>query len=580
MNSTTLLRKYFGPLLAGILLLRIAAMTLWLAALIPARLDITFPEGQTVAPAYDVANGRPAYRDWRQWPHSFAPYAPLTYYPVGWAARAFSAAPSPRLVYLVGRTLAFASVLGIGAVIYLIGRSLALSRLWSLAAVGVFAHWRVLLEFGASCRPDAPRTFFALLALWLILRRPGGSWRTLLAALASLYVSLWIKPTAWAQAAAIAAWTWQRFGARRTLAIGAAFLAAGILPVLALDHHFHGLLLANMNATMNFPYTLDMVAAFYRPPVRWESLVIELGLALSLVQLWRMRPQGLARIGCSRQFVSVPEASDVSDSQSPARYFWLALALAVITDSLLMLKGGSDINYLYDAYALAAVAAAWLTARLWRRESILNAQSSISHSDNPQSEIRNPQLIGATGAGEGVRAPSDNPQSGAGEDARAPGHISHSAFREALLWLVIVPLTLWQALLYFPTLRDDVQRARLISQPPPILRMLAGARGPVLCTEAAVTLTSSGVNSILDLSLYGESVRRGLISDAPLLSSIREQRFEYIILSVQLLQVFGEGTPKERNLYSPGFMDSVRRYYEPIKVVGGFRVYAPKKASS
>jgi hypothetical protein len=60
-----------------------------------------------------------------------------------------------------------------------------------------------------------------------------------------------------------------------------------------------------------------------------------------------------------------------------------------------------------------------------------------------------------------------------------------------------------------------------------------------------------------------------------LLSRIRDQRFDYIVLPEGLLKVFAEGTPNERNLFCPEFMPSVRKYYTVKKVVGTFRVYVP-----
>lgn len=497
MPLTSLLRKYFGPLLAGLMLLRILSMTLWMAVMIPAWLDLTFPEGSMVATSLDVARGRPAYQDWRQWPHAFAPYAPATYYPVGWTARALSAKPSPRLVYLVGRGFAFASVLGIFALIYLLGRQLGLGRIWSLAAVGVFSHWQMLLEFGTSFRPDAPKTFFSLLALWLVLRSPRGSWRVLAAALASLYVSLWIKPTAWAEGLIVAAWTWRRFGARRALAIGAGFIASGLIPIYLLNRHFHGALLQNITATMNFGYTLDVVSIFFSAPLRWENLVLESALVLACVMAWR------------------PE-------EKSRHLFWWGVLLAILIDIALMLKGGSDINYLFDAYALATLAVVTWVARLWCGES------------------------------------------------RLP-----RAVREGVLWLIVTPLVIWGAAQSFSTIRTDFRGALAWWDPPPIQRFLAGRQGAILSTVPSVTLAVSDVNGVMDFSLYGESYRRGLLDPEPLLGRIRRHQFDFIVLPEGLLKVFAEGTPSERNLFCPDFMPTVRKYYRVERVVGTFRVYVP-----
>jgi hypothetical protein len=117
----------------------------------------------------------------------------------------------------------------------------------------------------------------------------------------------------------------------------------------------------------------------------------------------------------------------------------------------MMLKGGSDINYLFDAYALTSVATVAWIAQLWRGESRL------------------PRVA-----------------------------------REGALWALIMPLVLWNALLYFPTIRDDFQRAVGWWEPSPIERMLGGRKGALLSTVPSVTLAVADVNGVMDFSLYGE----------------------------------------------------------------------------
>src|SRR5690349_21183605 len=136
-TTLDLLKRYFGPLVAGLLVARVAALYFATALFIPIRTDITFPEGALVARAMDAAQGRPVYQDWRQWPHAFAPYPPLAYYPAGWIARAAGAAHDPAALYAIGRSISLAALIGIFIMVYLLGRRLGLSRGWSLAGASM-----------------------------------------------------------------------------------------------------------------------------------------------------------------------------------------------------------------------------------------------------------------------------------------------------------------------------------------------------------------------------------------------------------------------------------------------------------
>src|SRR5690242_15935341 len=111
------------------MLLRLAVLCVWLGMIVPEHPDLSFPEGALVGRALDVARGESPYHDWRLWPHAFAPYPPLAYYPAGWAARALAGpAPAPHTVYMVGRSFSLLAMLGVFTLIYLFGRRLGLSR--------------------------------------------------------------------------------------------------------------------------------------------------------------------------------------------------------------------------------------------------------------------------------------------------------------------------------------------------------------------------------------------------------------------------------------------------------------------
>lgn len=332
-------RRLIGPVCAGLVLLRLAYLFLWIAAEIPTYPDRSFPEGALVARAIDVAEGRSPYHDWRQWPHAFAPYPPLAYYPVGWLARAFAPHPAPHQVYMVGRLFSFTMVIGIFGLIFLFARRLGMSRLWSLIAVAAMGECQNLLDYCTSYRPDAPKVFFAFLALWLMLRpRPG--WRTLAGVAAALYVAMWFKPTAWAVGVLAAWWCWRNFGARRALAAGAAFAAAGLIPLWLLDCHWHGLLLLNIVDSLRNGMTLGGIWGFLTGADIEFRLILLLGLVVAVDALRR------------------PEFRE-------QRLLLAAVPVALAASLLQMLKVGGDINYLLDIFPLAALMMVWCGNRLW-----------------------------------------------------------------------------------------------------------------------------------------------------------------------------------------------------------------------
>lgn len=264
----------------------------------------------------------------------------------------------PHTVYILGRLLSYCSILGIFVLLYLLARRLGLSRLWGLVAVSLMTEFRIGLDYCASYRPDAPKTFFALLALWIAARaRP--TRRSVLAALACLYVSFWFKPTAWAVAVILGVWVWRAWGGRRALAVALAFVVAGLVPVFLLDRHWNGLLLLNIVDSLANGFTLANYTSHLRIGFLTPALILFLGAGFAAAGLWpprlalaRLTPDGAAR------------PSDLGTG-------WLILAAApaaLLANMFQFLKVGADVNYFLDGYVLAVLGFCWFAARLWRGE--------------------------------------------------------------------------------------------------------------------------------------------------------------------------------------------------------------------
>ena len=525
-GATALLKQYFGPLLAGLLTLRIVAFYALAGLFIPQASDITFPEGALVARAMDVAQGATPYHDWRQWPHAFAPYPPLAYYPVGWLAGPEAA---PHEVYMIGRACSFVMLIGIFVALYLLGRRLGLSPAWSLAGVALLGEFRPLLEYCASYRPDAAKTFFALLALLIAdcglrnaefsrergrprplhlppsnaecglrnaekRQRSGFAW-WLVASLACLLLSAWFKPTAWGIGALILFSVWRRLGLKRGALVTGAFLAAGILPLLYLNHHWHGLLLLNIVDSLRNGFSLE--------GLQRAGLRSNIG------------PAVVALVGCGCALAGL--------RRGPAgrRLILAAAPLSVAASLFQMLKAGSDVNYFMDSYPLAALAATWGVARLWRG---------------------------------GWRLP---------EPARA-----------ALLGCALT-LPLISAALDLAELRGDFQRVMLFWREPVIERIVRAIPGPVLATNPFLALTHPEDPGILDYYQYSILCRRGAIDPEPLLHRVREGAFNAIVISDPVRHLSETRSADNSELYCRGFLPALERYYRRERQVGIYAIYTP-----
>ncbi len=334
--------RRLGPLLVALVAFVAACAIARLGLLLPVRADLSFPEAAVVARSLDVAAGRPAYQDWRRWPHAFAPYGPLAYYPVGGLARWMARAEvRPRMIYLLGRIESLAALLGIGCLLGRLAWKLGAGPLGAGLAVGLALLWLRLFEYCLSFRPDGPQVFFSLAALGMIL---GGepTARRATAALGLLSISFWFKPSSWGMAIVVAEWLRRGSGGRRTAILLATFLAANLASAITLDRLWNGCLFLNMIGSLDNGWRPSNLPAFY----------LRLPLAALLVLV-------AAVVGAARTLIRRGEA--------PApRWVAFALLATFAATSLQNLKVGADINYYLEAYALASTWTAAEGIALWR----------------------------------------------------------------------------------------------------------------------------------------------------------------------------------------------------------------------
>jgi hypothetical protein len=334
-------RVYLGPLVALLLALKVAVAVVWLGMTLPIPWDLSFPEAAVVARAADVARGDGPYHDWRDWPHAFAPYGPLTYYSAGLVARAIGGDDVVSRTRLMGRLQSQAALMGIVLLSVAMLRRLGAPWPWALAGVSAALGWESLFAYAVSFRPDAPQVFFALLALYIAAGGDGRDGRRAFFALAALFIALWFKATSWGIAATLAFWLWRSCGATRASIRLGLFVLAGLIPVLILNVFWQGRLLLNLIGSLdngidagNFRFI------FSKFPVQaW--FIFFLGGGIAAVQWMRASmdsPQFLLAMGT------------------------LCSVAATVASSL---KVGADMNYYIEPFILCGVWAVYGVWRLW-----------------------------------------------------------------------------------------------------------------------------------------------------------------------------------------------------------------------
>lgn len=323
----------------GLMLLRLASALLTVIFMLPVRFDLSFPEGAIIARAMDVAQGRAPYTDWRIWPHGFAPYGPLLYYPLGWIGRAAGLAQEPFDFYVLGRAHSLFFLSGLWGLTGLLAVRAGSRAAAACVGVGLFSSWLWVQEFAMSCRPDSPQVFFSLLALAVAMGGPAKGARGVLA-WGCLMASFWYKPSSWGIAVVLTLWTLWTRGSRRDAALSlGGFGAAGLIAALALNWSLDGAFLLNMVGIVDTgwnPWQLIQHRELF-PPVQVVTILIGAvagGLAL--------------------------RASEGGDGR---RLLGVAVLLSLGASVLQYMKYGADRNYFLETYALACASCAVLLTR-------------------------------------------------------------------------------------------------------------------------------------------------------------------------------------------------------------------------
>lgn len=330
---------YWAALLL-LLSIRFMLFAIAMGHLLPVRSDLTFPEGAVVSGALDVARGASAYHDWRDWPHVFAPYGPLTYYPVGWLARLVTDARDPWDIYLLGRIQSYLGILIIAGSAMAIGRSLRLGWGWCVAIVGLFCVWEQVFSYVASYRPDAPQVACSLLALSIMLRRKPTT-ASILLVLGILSCAMWFKPSAWGMIVFAGIWLWSA-GSRRAIATLVIFGGANLAVALLANSVLDGRLLLNMVGSLDNGIVWINVPGFYAQlPLEAVAVFIIGGLSL----------RHLLRVGQSSQGTFI--------SDCPGKALAVATSASWAVTTLMNFKEGADVNYYLETYVLLCILCVW-----------------------------------------------------------------------------------------------------------------------------------------------------------------------------------------------------------------------------
>lgn len=478
------------------------------------RVDASFPEGAVVARAWDVAQGRPAYTDWRLWPHHFAPYGPLTYYPAGWLVRFFRAvggadfADTPRVLYGIGRLQSIAALVGIGVLMVFMLRAVRVRAAWAVAAAALVSMWTPLLEFVMSYRPDAPQVFFSMLALTIAMRGPPTPQR-ILGALAALQASMWFKPTAWGMIAALALWiaTGEDRARGRTRAamwIGG-FGLAGLLAALALNFATEGRLFLNMLGSLDNGWDFTNLSAFYTRAAGLPGLTLLGGVLLAVVVRGRLKGD--------------------SDEAASLRLLCLALMLAFLTTSAQNFKVGADINYYLETCVLSGVVLAWGFSRLWDSDSL---------------------------------------------STRGLG------LREAAFIGILIPTLGWNAMRETRYAVEDLPGFVRSWGLTTLELRVESTPGPLFGTNPYFLMTRPEFPTVLDQIQYRILFERGRLTDDALIERIESRAFVAVIVSQA--DVDPDNPEKLPDLFSPRFGRALMSNYKVSDTIGAAHVVlAPRR---
>jgi len=561
--SVAAYRSRYGGLLAILLALGVVvANALTLGALVPSQVELSFPEGALVARASDVAEGISPYHDWHEWPHAFAPYAPLTYFAPGLVARmsARMSVPSadgegydPQGIYVIGRLQSAAGLAGIALLMMGMARRLGLGLGWGLAAVAGFVHWRLLTFFCLSYRPDAPAVFFSMLALWVML----GGRATLPRALcvfAALMTSMWFKPVSHAVTLVAVVWMARSHGLIVALAATAAYGALGFGLALIINAAVGGLLFSNMLGSLDVGLKIvNSSGLFMQAPPTVSALFLG-GIGIAAYRSFRDREDPVSGI------------------------FHLAAILSYVVVLILHSRPGADVNYYLEPYALCVLASVCWISGLWRAERLdhdtLKEMAFFAFMLPPLifPALLSPLVLIAIVTGIGV--------AGFALFRFRRSSSFGSAVRETFLVACVLPFCLWMGFGDIGFFRTDFDDAKMRWSVPSIQRAAQEAGGPVLSTLPSVALAGAGRDTLMDHVQYRMLSDRGLLSNQAMIDRLDGQHFALIIVPVE-----DEATKLDESLALMGLFFSGLRLpllenYEEVRRQGQMVILRPKRRAT
>lgn len=529
------LRHYFGPLLLFLFLLRMTTTVAWLGLLMPIPIDLTFPEGAVVSRAFDATQGLPVYQDWRQWPHAFAPYGPLTYYPVGWAARLIEHA-TPRDIYDLGRSQSMICILALCVILTWMSRRVGMPRVWWLIPAALLLSWDHPLSFIVSYRPDAPAVMFSLLGLALMLGGPPTR-RRMAAVFLALSLSMWFKMLAWGMIATAIWWVWRERGWKRTIAPMAVFGGANLLLATALNFALGGRLFLNLIDSLDNGVDFTNWVRFYLnlfnldaeelklDPFPIPKLILITGVAYAIRRLVK---------GGARQ---------------PKGPLWVGMVATWTSATLLGLKEGADINYYVETFAVASMVAASFAHALWaggvsfrprRREVLVGGVVLLVLFLSLLSYGWREAFVGPVGLEADPHALAKwwgKALVGAVIFLISFLILSRRGWREALVVGLILPLFIVENWYALHSIRDDLRAVKKMWGEPAFAINLRMIKGELLTGNPFLAMIRPAPPTVMDHVQYRILIDRGKIDPQILRDKIRRQDFDAIIFASKEIEI-------------------------------------------
>lgn len=467
------LRKPSLPvILAAACSIVICLDVVWIALHIGAQFDHSYPEGSIVRQAYHVVEGENPYTDWREWPHHFAPYGPLTYYVPAFVARVTGNDDHPMRMYTVGRTVSGLFLLGVCVLIGMMTRTLGAGFAAIPPAILAFLAWSELHVFTISFRPDAAQVFFSLLGIYVMLRSKAGIGSAAVV-LFALSASMWFKPMSWAAILVACGWIIRGLGPRKGGTALLVFAVVNLSAVWVWDRMCDGWFIRNLSASSH---------SALEPSTAWNFFLWMATIPEDYSEAGAFAPRiflisGLAvAVGAVIRFGRDPRLGLLG----------AATLLSFAISDLAAIRRGSAVNYYLECYALASVGTGVLIDRVFR------------------------SLTG----GPAAAGPTDSRMR------------RRTAVVAAIPLATALAFTLGRDIVKFPA-RHRLQSA--LQEPLPLSEVVRLIEGPILSIHPSrLPLEHPSPDTVMDFFQYKFLVMSGRIDPEILLGRVRRREFAAI----------------------------------------------------